>query len=126
MLALVVDDSRTIRTVLKGMLERLGFQVVVAAHGAEALIRVGQHGPPALILADWNMPYVNGLDLVKALRSDHAYDGTRLLMVSSETESERVAEVLAAGADEYAMKPFTADVIAAKLEVLGLLGPSGP
>lgn len=121
MRAMVVDDSRAMRFLLKGMLEKLGFDVAQAGHGTEALERLADADPPAVVLIDWNMPVMNGLELVRAMRANPRYAGTRLVMVTTETEADRMLDALAAGADEYAMKPFTLDVIAAKLEMIGVL-----
>lgn len=116
--ALVVDDSRAARMMLRRMLAELGFDVVEAANGVEALREVEGGGAPDVALVDWNMPEMNGIELVRALRSDPECDPCRILMVTSESEAGRMVEALEAGADEYAMKPFTRDVIADKLALL--------
>ena len=71
-----------------------------------------------LVLVDWNMPEMNGLDFIRAVRAQRAYDAVRILMVTSETESEQVTQALNAGANEYLMKPFNKDVLVAKLNLL--------
>ncbi len=76
---------------------------------------------PILALVDWNMPEMNGLDLVTALRREGRFTGLKVVMVTSETEMARVAAALAAGADEYVMKPFTRPVLEDKLHALGLV-----
>lgn len=117
---MVVDDSRAMRRILSGILGGLGFEVTEAGDGREALALLA--GLPAvdLALVDWNMPEMDGLSFVRAVRERPEWSGLRLLMVTTETEMDRVAEALGAGADEYAMKPFTADVIHDKLVLLGL------
>ena len=120
MRTLVVDDSRTMRTILRRTLAELGHHdVEEAGHGVEALARFEERVPD-LALVDWNMPVMGGRELVLALREVRAYDSARIVVVTSETSPRIVVEALRAGADEYAMKPVTADVVEAKLALLGL------
>ena len=124
--ALVVDDSRAMRAVLGRILREVGFAVVEAGHGKEALeLLEERHSaqPFDLLLVDWNMPEMNGCELIRRVRADAAYQDIRILMVTTETEIGRVAKALEAGADEYAMKPFTKEVILEKLAILGLAVP---
>ncbi len=122
MRALVIDDSRTVRVIIGNILRELGMEVVEASNGLEALERMRQAPPPELVLVDWNMPQMNGLDFIRAVRAQRAYDLVRILMVTTETESEQVVRALDAGANEYLMKPFTRDVLVAKLSLLDVLG----
>lgn len=119
--ALVIDDSSTMRLILTRFLAKMGFQVVEAANGREALQRLQEMGRPDLVLVDWNMPEMNGVDFVRSVRADHSFDDLPLVMVTTNTELEHVAEALEAGANEYVMKPFTMDVIREKLGLLGFL-----
>lgn len=119
--ALVVDDSRAMRTILARILGDIGFAVAEARHGREALAHLNAHPDTILALVDWNMPEMNGLDLITALRQDQRFAGLRVVMVTSETEMTRVAAALAAGADEYVMKPFTRPALEDKLHALGLV-----
>ena len=121
MRALIVDDSRAIRTIIKRMLTDVGFEVVEATDGVDALRRLKEIGQADVLLVDWNMPEMNGYDLVCAIRGDHQYDKVPLMMVTSETEMGQMAKALEAGANEYVMKPFTKEVIAEKLALLGVL-----
>ena len=121
MRALVIDDSRVMRKLLGGQLAGLGFEVVEASDGAEGLQQLAAGPLPQVVLVDWNMPNMNGLDLIRAVRARREWDAVRVLMVSSETSPAQIGEALAAGADEYLMKPFTADGLRAKLEMLGLV-----
>ena len=121
MRALIVDDSRATRTIIKKMLSEVGFEVFEAADGVEALRRLKEIDPPDVLLVDWNMPEMNGYDLVRAVRGDAQFDKVPLMMVTSETERGQMAKALAAGANEYVMKPFTKDVITEKLALLGVL-----
>jgi two-component system chemotaxis response regulator CheY len=120
--AIVVDDSRAMRTILRRMLTELGFaEVLEAEHGRAALEALDAAGaPPALALVDWNMPEMDGLELIAALRAEPRYDRTRLMMVTSETSPRQMYDALKAGVDEYAMKPITREVIEDKLGLMGL------
>ena len=122
--ALIVDDSRAILRILSGMLTDIGFAVAEASHGKEALAHLQAHvtspSRPHLVLVDWNMPEMNGLELVQAVRRDERFASIPLMMVTTETEMAQVLRALEAGAQEYVMKPFTKEVIEEKLRVLGL------
>ncbi len=121
MRALIVDDSRATRTIIKRMLADFGFEVVEATDGVDALRRLKEIGQADVLLVDWNMPEMNGYDLVCTIRGDRQYDKVPLMMVTSETEMGQMARALEAGANEYVMKPFTKEVIAEKLALLGVL-----
>lgn len=122
MRALIVDDSRAMRTILGKMVTSLGFEVSTAIHGKDALDQLVAGLRPELMLVDWNMPEMNGFDLLQSVRSDAAYAATKIIMVTTETEVQRIAAALAAGANEYIMKPFTPEVIYEKLCLVGLAG----
>jgi two-component system chemotaxis response regulator CheY len=122
--ALVVDDSRTMRRILTSILEGLGYRVCQAGHGLEGLAEIEKEsadGPFDLILADWNMPEMNGLDFIKALRKQPENRAVAVMMVTTETQVEQMVKALAAGASEYLMKPFTKEMIEDKLRMLGLI-----
>lgn len=119
--ALVVDDSRAIRTILSKTLRELGFEVREAGNGIEALeVIQAEKTAVALILIDWNMPEMNGLDLLKRLRQNPEFSSLVVVMVTAETELDHIAEALEAGANEYVMKPFTKDIIVGKLQLAGI------
>ena len=121
MKALIVDDSRAMRMILSKILKEIGFEITEAGHGREALTRARTlTDAPDLFLVDWNMPEMNGLELVHALRADRFYDSSRIMMVTTETELGHVAQALQAGADEYMMKPFNKDAVVDKLKLLGM------
>jgi two-component system, chemotaxis family, chemotaxis protein CheY len=121
MRALVVDDSRPIRRIEKDMLTELGFETRDAAHGKEALERLTHEALPDVVLVDWNMPEMDGLELIKTIRRDARYSGTMLLMVTTETETDQMLRALSAGADEYLMKPFTKESLIDKLQLIGVV-----
>jgi|SRR5262245_61481430 two-component system chemotaxis response regulator CheY len=120
MRALVIDDSRAMRAILRKILKEIGFEVTEAGHGKEGLERLKQIEAPQLALVDWNMPEMNGLEFVRAVRADHAYDAMRVMMVTPESAVSAVTCALEAGANEYVMKPFTKNVILEKLALLGI------
>ncbi len=120
MKALVIDDSKAMRIILKQILQSLGGTVEEAANGKEGLEKLKMIGKPDVVLVDWNMPEMNGLDFVRAVRANPGYRTLPLMMVTTETESSQMGKALAAGANEYVMKPFTKDVIAEKLKILGI------
>ena len=119
--AMVIDDSRAMRAILARMLRALGFDVVEAANGQEALDRLKHlRELPVVALVDWNMPVMNGLDFVMSVRSREEWRNIALMMVTTESEYSQIVRALAAGAHEYVIKPFTEDAIAEKLALLGI------
>ncbi len=120
MRALVVDDSRAIRRIIGDMLRKLDYEVHEAAHGIEALQRLTEIEMPDVLLVDWNMPEMNGLELIKAVRANPKYSNLPIMMVTTETEMERMAQAFVAGANEYVMKPFDQATISDKLQLLGV------
>lgn len=120
MRALVIDDSRTMRSILKRTLVQLGFEVAEAGDGVEALVRLGEAGSFELALVDWNMPNMNGYELVQAVRKNDAWAEMKLVMVTTESDLHHIQSALEAGANEYVMKPFTADMLSEKLSMIGV------
>ena len=120
--ALVVDDSRAMRMILSKTLAESGFEVMQASNGREAIEIMDREGPAiGLVLLDWNMPEVTGIEVVETLRSQKTFNTVRLVMVTTETEIEQMARALEAGADEYVMKPFTREVVEDKLRLIGAM-----
>ena len=126
MRALVIDDSRVMRRIVTSILEGLGYETRPAGHGREALDVLEAGWVPDLACIDWNMPVMDGLEFVGAVRAEPAWRGVTLMMVTAESERGQVVRALAAGAHEYVVKPFTPEVIADKLAVLGLLPTWAP
>jgi len=119
---MVIDDSRAMRLILTRIAGQLGFDVVEAGNGREALDKLAEMGtPPDLALVDWNMPEMNGLEFVTAVRAEPRYKSMTLMMVTTESEQSQIVRALAAGAHEYVIKPFTPDAIVEKLALLGLV-----
>lgn len=120
MLAMVIDDSRAIRLILGNILKDLGFDVVNAGNGLEAMEQMKAQDKIDFALVDWNMPEMNGYEFVCAVRKENAYKDVRLMMVTTETEMSQVVKALEAGANEYVMKPFTKEMITEKLTLMGI------
>lgn len=119
--AIVVDDSRAVRMLLSRTLKEIGFEVSEAGDGRDALNQIERDKTAFdLVLADWNMPEMNGLDLVKAVREDPELDSLIVVMVTTETEIDQMRLALEAGANEYVMKPFTKEILRGKLELAGI------
>ena len=119
--ALVVDDSRAVRMILAKTLKELGFEVREAANGREALeVIEAEKTAVTLVLADWNMPEINGLELLKRLRQQPELSSLVVVMVTTETELDQMAVALEAGANEYVMKPFTKEILVEKLQLVGI------
>lgn len=123
--ALVIDDSRAMRKVLSKILGDLGFTVVEASNGQEALDRM-QVEAVDLALIDWNMPVMNGFEFLQAVRAKPSWAQVRLMMVTTETGIEEMTKALAAGADEYVMKPFTRGDLVSKLGLMGFRREATP
>jgi two-component system chemotaxis response regulator CheY len=120
--AMVIDDSRAIRMILTRTLNKLGFEVCTAGNGKEALALLQEQAPQLdVLLVDWNMPEMDGLEFVQQVRRVPSYANVPLMMVTTETEINQMVRALEAGANEYVMKPFTEEVIAAKLQIMGVL-----
>ena len=126
MKALVIDDSRTMRRIISGVLRPLGFETFEAADGQEALDLMESGTRVDLACIDWNMPVMNGLEFVVAVRGNRAWQDVTLMMVTTESEHGQIVRALAAGAHEYLIKPFTPDAIRDKLQLLGLVNLQEP
>jgi len=122
--ALIVDDSRAMRHILRKIVEPMGFQIAEAGNGLEGLERLNEIPNMELVLVDWNMPEMNGFEFVKAVRANPAYTGMKLVMVTTETEPSKMARALMAGVDEFLMKPFTSEMLLDKLQLIGVGMPS--
>jgi two-component system chemotaxis response regulator CheY len=119
--ALVVDDSKAVRMILAKTLRELGYEVREAGNGKEALELIEREKLSlALVLADWNMPEMNGLELLKRLRQKPEMASTAIVMVTTETEVDQMSAALEAGANEYIMKPFTREILVQKLQMAGV------
>jgi two-component system chemotaxis response regulator CheY len=121
MRALVVDDSRAMRRIVARILTDLGFEVVEAGDGQQGLDALVGGPVPQLACVDWNMPVMDGLTFISRVRAVPEWRDITLMMVTTESEHSQIVRALAAGAHEYLIKPFTAQAMAEKLELLGLV-----
>jgi len=121
MKVLIVDDARVVRMALRAIMQQLGWQVIEAEDGKQAMAQVQKNTDISLILLDWHMPVMNGYDFLVSLRSspDHV-EKPQVIMVTTEASMPSILKAIAAGANEYIMKPFDADMIKEKLDMLGL------
>ena len=124
MKALVVDDSRAMRSILTRLLRKAGVDhIAEAADGCEAIACLDDDDLPDIALVDWNMPNMNGLELVGALRGRPEWRRITILMVTTESEQGQIVRALAAGAHEYLIKPFEEESLFDKLAILGFRQP---
>ena len=121
MRALVVDDSRTMRRIVARSLQNLGFETAEAEDGRVALALLESGLEVDLACVDWNMPVMDGLELVTRVRAAREWRAMTLMMVTTESEQQQIVRALAAGAHEYLIKPFSPDALRDKLDLLGLL-----
>ena len=120
MKALVVDDSKAIRSIIAKHLKALAFDVVEADSGVAALVQLKKMGGADIALLDWNMPEMDGFEFLRRVREDPEFADLRVMMVTTESEMSQVTRALEAGANEYLMKPFTKEALLEKLVLLGL------
>ena len=116
MKVLVVDDFATMRRIVKGVLKQLGFSDIIEAEDGQLALKELQKEKVGLIVSDWNMPNMTGLDLLKAVRADANLKSTPFLMVTAEGQKENVVQAVQAGVSNYIVKPFTPETFSAKLE----------
>jgi len=114
---LVVDDSSTMRRILVNCLAKMNMSnVAQAGDGVEAMKVLSEQGPFDLCLTDWNMPNMNGLDLLKQIKADPKYQAMPVVMVTTEAEKERIVEAVRCGAVNYIVKRFTPEILQEKLK----------
>ena len=122
MYALIIDDSRAMRRILRQIVQPLGFDILEAGDGQEGLDQLSAHPDEVeMTLVDWNMPVMNGIDFLRLLRAEPDGGTPKVVFCSVETEPDRIREALDAGASEYIMKPFDGDIIEAKFAEAGLV-----
>jgi two-component system chemotaxis response regulator CheY len=118
--ALVVDDSTAMRRIVQKALESAGWRVRTGANGQEALLALESGAACDLVLTDWHMPLMDGLQLVKAIRGSGRFQAVRIFMVTSEAQLPMIDAALAAGANDFLMKPFSTDALCERVaEVMG-------
>ena len=122
---LVVDDSSVVRKIARQILEKLDFQIVEAEDGEKAL-EACKRGLPDAILLDWNMPVMDGFEFMSELRRMPGGDAPKVVFCTTENDVEHISRALQGGANEYLMKPFDREIVAAKFEEVGLIELTSP
>lgn len=116
---LLVDDSTTMRRIQKNTLAKLGFENVLEAEdGVDALKKLAGEGPFDLVLMDWNMPNMTGIEALKKIKADPGLKATPVIMVTSESEKTRIVEAIQAGAANYVVKPFQSETLMEKISAI--------
>ncbi len=120
MKALVVDDSQSMRNIVKAGLQKMGIfdSISEAVNGVDALEKINSEGPFNLVLLDWYMPEMEGYDCLVKIRQNAAWNDMKIMMVTTENQQENVIRAVMAGANEYLMKPFTADMLEEKVRIV--------
>ncbi|MFQ5579237.1 MAG: PleD family two-component system response regulator [Nitrospiria bacterium] len=120
---LVVDDSRSVRRIMGGMLSKMGHEIYEAEHGKEALVQLKAHPDIGLLMLDWNMPEMNGMELLEEMKKNKSGGPTpTIVMCTTENEMGKIVHAMTKGANEYIMKPFTKEILEEKLGILGIHG----
>ena len=117
---LIIDDSRVIRKVSRHILESLDFAVEEAENGKEGLDRCAETMPDVILL-DWNLPVMTGIDFITPLRQRPGGDKPKVVFCTTENDVAHIREAISAGADEYVMKPFDHETLQIKLQLVGMV-----
>jgi two-component system chemotaxis response regulator CheY len=117
---LIVDDSKIVRKVVCRIVEVFGFTILEAENGREALDHV-RATPVDVMILDWNMPVMDGMECMKAIRADTEIHQPKIIFCTTENEFNKIQQAMMNGADEYVMKPFDEAIIAGKLSQLGII-----
>ena len=112
---LIVDDMSTMRRILKTVLKQIGYSNLVEAENGEEALEKLKSGGFGLVVSDWNMPVMTGMELLRAVRTDPDLKDLPFLMVTAEAQKENIIEAIQAGVSNYVVKPFTADTLQEKL-----------
>jgi len=115
---LIVDDSKAIREIEKKYLEEIGFEVLEAENGKEALKVLEENPDIKLILLDWHMPVMNGYEFLLKLRANPKWSDIKVMMVTTENQQKSIIDAIMAGANEYLMKPFDKEMLEVKIKYL--------
>lgn len=113
---LVVDDFETMRRIIKGSLKKIGFSNIVEAEDGLGALKVLENEDIGLIMCDWNMPNMTGIEVLRKIRSDEKLKDIPFIMVTAEVQKENVIEAVKAGTNHYIVKPFTPEVLAVKIK----------
>ncbi len=115
---LAVDDFSTMRRIIRNMLKQLGYNNILEAEDGAVALRLLQGGKVDFVISDWNMPNMNGLELLKAIRADPNLKSIPVLLVTAEALKENVVEAVKAGVNNYVVKPFTAETLKEKIDAI--------
>jgi two-component system chemotaxis response regulator CheY len=115
---LTVDDFSTMRRIIRNMLRQLGYTNIVEAEDGAAAWSLLQREKVDFVISDWNMPNMNGLDLLKAIRADENLKPIPVLLVTAEALKEYIVEAVKAGVNNYVVKPFTAETLQEKIDTI--------
>ncbi len=118
MRVLVVDDFATMRKIVRNILKQIGFEDIIEAEDGTAALRLIKNDKVGLVVTDWNMPNMTGLDLLREIRQNPQTSNLPVLMVTAEGLKENVMEAVKAGVSNYVVKPFTAEVLQEKIETI--------
>ncbi|MEJ2071184.1 MAG: response regulator [Syntrophobacterales bacterium] len=118
MKVLVVDDFATMRKIVRNILKQIGFEDIIEAEDGNAALRILKGDTIGLVVTDWNMPNMGGLELLKEIRRDAQTQNLPVLMVTAEGLKENVMVAIKAGVNNYVVKPFTAEVLQEKIETI--------
>jgi two-component system, chemotaxis family, chemotaxis protein CheY len=113
---LIVDDFATMRRILKNIMRQIGFSKIAEAENGKNALKSLKSEPVDLVLCDWNMPEMAGIDLLNAVRADDQLKQTPFVMVTAEAQKENIIEAVKAGVSSYIVKPFTAETVEEKLK----------
>ena len=115
---LVVDDFSTMRRIVRGILKRLGYKKIDEAENGKQALKLLREAeiPFGLVVCDWNMPEMSGIELLREVRADSRLEGLPFLMVTAEAKKENIMEAINAKVTNYIVKPFTEEILAKKLE----------
>ena len=113
---LVVDDMSTMRRIVKNVLKEIGFSDMIEAENGQDALNKLKAGDIGLIVSDWNMPVMQGIELLRAVRADPELKHLPFLMVAAEAQKENIVEAVQSGVSNYVVKPFTAEALQGKLE----------
>jgi two-component system chemotaxis response regulator CheY len=116
MKVLIVDDFATMRRILKNIMKQIGFSSITEAENGKDALKILKEETIDLVLCDWNMPEMPGIDLLNAVRGDDQLKGTPFVMVTAEAQKENIIEAVKAGVSSYIVKPFTAETVEEKLK----------
>lgn len=119
---LIIDDSAVIRKAIRRIMEKFEFDEIEEAENGQVALEKCREAMPDVVMLDWNMPVMDGLEYLIALRNEPDGDLPKVILCTTENEIDKIKEAMSEGANEYIMKPFNEDIIRDKLSMLGIIG----